>query len=117
MTGGDLRAARKAAHLTQAELAQRIGRGLRTVKYWEGAGDDPIPQVAVPAVEAVLAGRHMSVAPPERLSDQLDQVAERFAADGSVKLAKHLHRLAATHRTMETDDDAEVVPIPVQHDA
>ena len=35
MTGAELRAARKAAKLTQADLAKRIGGSRDTVQYWE----------------------------------------------------------------------------------
>lgn len=35
MTGADLRAARKAAKMTQADLATRIGVSRDTVQYWE----------------------------------------------------------------------------------
>ena len=35
MTGAELRAARKAAKLTQADLAKRIGGSRDTFQYWE----------------------------------------------------------------------------------
>lgn len=35
MTGGELRTHRKAAGLTQAELAKRAGIGRHAVSYWE----------------------------------------------------------------------------------
>ena len=117
MTGAELRAAREAAGITQAQLADRIGRGLRTVNRWENDRDARIPHVAVPAVEAALTGRTASVIPPERLSDQLEAVADGFEADGSAKLAKHLRRLAAAHRAMDGNDDPVVDPLPVSLDA
>ena len=39
MTGAELRAARKAAGLSQTALAQRAGLSRDTVHYWEAKGE------------------------------------------------------------------------------
>ncbi len=53
MTADDLRTRLEAAGVTQMELARRLGVDGRTVRYW--LADRPIPESAVPDIEAALA--------------------------------------------------------------
>ena len=46
MTGDDLRLQRGRLHLTQRELADRVGVGLRTVTTWEALGAQALPGTA-----------------------------------------------------------------------
>ena len=44
MTGAEIRARRRAAHLTQAELAERIGYSRKAVETWEVGRRHPHPR-------------------------------------------------------------------------
>ncbi|WIB25400.1 helix-turn-helix transcriptional regulator [Curtobacterium sp. MCSS17_015] len=44
ITGESLRSAREAAHLTQQQVADRVGVSLRTVGNWERSSDDAVPR-------------------------------------------------------------------------
>jgi DNA-binding transcriptional regulator YiaG len=54
MTGDDLRLQRGRLHLTQRELAARVGVGLRTVTTWEALGSQPLPGTAQGRLESVF---------------------------------------------------------------
>ena len=54
ITGADLRNARKAANLTQVDLAQRAGIGRHAISYWECKAVVPLSRWAVGRMVAVL---------------------------------------------------------------
>lgn len=56
MTGAELATWRKAAGLTQAQLAARIGRGLRAVQSWEASAElRPVIENAIHGLSLHLA--------------------------------------------------------------
>lgn len=54
MTGADLANIRKAAHLTQKELAALVGIGRQAVSYWEGKARVNLRTYALRKIGAVL---------------------------------------------------------------
>src|SRR6478609_7663438 len=54
MTGDELRRQRGRLRLTQRELADRVGVGLRTVTGWEARGPRALPATAEGRLHAVL---------------------------------------------------------------
>lgn len=81
MTGPEIKAARERARLTQAQLAERIGVGLRTVGNWERG--ETVPKNRMAALEALLLPRDTDD-PLREASDAelLAEVARRFAQHG-----------------------------------
>lgn len=79
MTGPEIKAARERAKLTQAQLASRIGVGLRTVGNWERG--ETVPKNRMAALEALLLPNDD---PLRGASDAelLAEVARRFAQHG-----------------------------------
>lgn len=106
MTGDDLRRERTEGGLTQAQLAQRIGRGVRMIRYWE-SGDRQIPIIALPAIAAALRKQPVSMATlgPKRASDLFAETATEWDLEASDRItdgdpagAARAYRLAAKHR-------------------
>src|SRR6478735_6578170 len=66
MTGDELRRQRGRLRLTQRELADRVGVGLRTVTSWEARGPRPLPGAAEGRLTAVVGstdhGPHRALA-------------------------------------------------------
>lgn len=52
MSGSQIKAARERAQLTQQQLAERLGVGLRTVGNWERG--ETVPKNRMAAIEALL---------------------------------------------------------------
>ena len=61
ITGADLRNARKAANLTQVNLAQRAGIGRHAVSYWECKAVVPLRGWAVERMIAVIGADSLKV--------------------------------------------------------
>jgi transcriptional regulator with XRE-family HTH domain len=76
MTGDELRWQRGRLRLTQRQLADRAGVGLRTVTSWEARGSGPLPASAEARLTAIV--RTADDSPPRALSDvsDLDLIAE-----------------------------------------
>jgi hypothetical protein len=70
MTGDELRRQRGRLRLTQRELADRIGVGLRTVTTWEALGSRPLPGTAEGRLTAVFGPP--DAGPPRALSEVSD---------------------------------------------
>lgn len=78
MTGPQIKAARERAHLTQAELATRIGVGLRTIGNWERG--ETVPKNRMAALEALFSDATPS-SPLHRFTDAqiIAELARRAA--------------------------------------
>jgi hypothetical protein len=76
MTGDELRRQRGRLSLTQRELANRVGVGLRTVTSWESLGSRPLPGTAEGRLTAIFGPA--DVGPPRGLSEvsDLELIAE-----------------------------------------
>jgi hypothetical protein len=76
MTGDELRRQRGRLCLTQRELANRVGVGLRTVTSWESLGPRPLPGTAEGRLTAIFG--LADVGPPRGLSEvsDLELIAE-----------------------------------------
>jgi hypothetical protein len=76
MTGDELKRQRGRMRLTQRELADRIGVGLRTVTNWEALGSRPLPGTAEGRLTAVFG--LPDTGPPRALSavSDLELIAE-----------------------------------------
>src|SRR6476469_9402175 len=76
MTGDELNRQRGRMRLTQRELADRIGVGLRTVTTWEALGSRPLPGTAEGRLHAVFG--FPDTGPPRALSEvsDLELIAE-----------------------------------------
>lgn len=119
ITGESLRSAREAAHLTQQQIADRVGVSLRTVGNWERSSDDAVPRKWWSGVRRVLPKADIDVAMklPPKLNLDID--GEDFRADlqSSVRRvfgngplsAKQIEDLAALYDgAAETLDWAEL---------
>lgn len=87
MTGAELAAIRKAAGLSQSELAQRAGVGRHAVSYWECKGQVELRAWAVKRIGNVLLLPDKSAAIRRRASWAERQDA-RHAADLAAMLAR-----------------------------
>ena len=76
MSGDELKRRRGRMRLTQRELADRIGVGLRTVSSWEALGSRPLPGTAEGRLTAVFGPPDTD--PPRALSkvSDLELIAE-----------------------------------------
>lgn len=86
MTGAELSAIRKAAGLSQAELAQRVGIGRHAVSYWECRARVERGAWAVERMARVLALPDAPVAIPVRMPLK-DWHAQEMARQDALKLA------------------------------
>ena len=81
MTGEELRRERGRVRLTQRQLADRVGVGLRTITTWESRGSRPIPGTAEGRLALVLGPRD---AGPMRMlvdfsdADLIEELAKRL---------------------------------------
>ena len=81
MTGEELRRERGRVRLTQRQLADRVGVGLRTITTWESRGSRPIPGTAEGRLALVLGSGHDG---PMRMltdfsdADLIEELAQRI---------------------------------------
>jgi hypothetical protein len=99
MTGEELRRERGRVRLTQRQLADRVGVGLRTITTWESRGSRPIPGTAEGRLTLVLGPRDDG--PKGTLADFSD-------ADLIEELA---HRLGLTTIRVTNDSSRGVRPL------
>jgi transcriptional regulator with XRE-family HTH domain len=83
-SGERLKALRKAAGLTQCELAERIGVIHSNINYWESGGSLPRSDVLIPLAEALATTveQLLGKAPPKRAKPaggNLGKLFERIA--------------------------------------
>jgi len=94
MTGDDLRLQRGRLHLTQRELADRVGVGLRTVTTWEALGAQPLPGTAQGRLEAVFgAADGTGIRSLAEVSD-LELIAELARRLSVTRIREHADQLA-----------------------
>lgn len=85
MTGAELRAARRAAKITQADLAKRIGVSRDTVQYWE----------AKPQIARRSAGERMAEALGLRINWQYNARAGGWGVSWTEKMDAEAEALFA----------------------
>ena len=86
MTGDELRWQRGRLRLTQRELADRVGVGLRTVTTWEAFGSRRLPGTAEGRLTAILGPA--DAGPPRALAEVSDleliaELARRLSLPGA----------------------------------
>ena len=110
--GEKLRVARKALHITRAELAQMAGVSLRSVAYYELENKMPKQRATVEALAKALG-----VSPDELMDETADFVIrarETYGAQGAreaQKLVGRIKSLAAGGTLSEKDMDAMMLAI------
>lgn len=72
MTGPEIKAARERAHMTQQELAEKVGVGLRTVGNWERG--ESVPKNRMAAIERLF--QEPADEDPLRASSEIQLLAE-----------------------------------------
>lgn len=98
MTGAELAAIRKAAGLSQTELAQRVGIGRHAVSYWENKPEVDAWAHAVKRIAEVLdLSEIMEKAEAQRRAWWADWDA-RIEAEDRAREAAMLSTIAAAHR-------------------
>ena len=94
MTGDDLRLQRGRLHLTQRELADRVGVGLRTVTTWEALGAQRLPGTAQGRLEAVFGATDgTGIRSLAEVSD-LELIAELARRLNATRIREHSDQLA-----------------------
>jgi transcriptional regulator with XRE-family HTH domain len=102
MTGDDLRLQRGRLHLTQRELADRVGVGLRTVTTWEALGSHPLPGTAQGRLEAVFGATDgTGIRSLAEVSD-LELIAELARRLSATRIRQHADQLAEVSHLIST---------------
>jgi transcriptional regulator with XRE-family HTH domain len=83
MTPADLKSARKALGLTQAEMGEAVGRDRKTINRYE-LGKLPTPQVVWVAITSLIRDRQFELA---EIRDRINQSQGRIGATHSEKRA------------------------------
>jgi transcriptional regulator with XRE-family HTH domain len=94
MTGDDLRLQRGRLHLTQRELADRVGVGLRTVTTWEALGAQPLPGTAQGRLEAVFGAADGAGIRSLAEASDLELIAELARRLSAPRIREHTDQLA-----------------------
>jgi len=111
MTGDDLRLQRGRLHLTQRELADRVGVGLRTVTTWEALGAQPLPGTAQGRLEAVFGATDGTGSRSLAEVSDLDLIAELARRLSASRIRQHADQLAeVSHLISKRDPHTLRVP-------
>jgi transcriptional regulator with XRE-family HTH domain len=108
MTGDQLRMQRGRLRLTQRELANRIGVGLRTVTTWEALGARPVPGTAEGRLTAIFGAPDAGLRPALSDVSDLELITELTRRLGLPRVGTHPYPAA---------DAAADIPSPAHQSA
>ena len=111
MTGDELRLQRGRLHLTQRELADRVGVGLRTVTTWEALGPRPLPGTAQGRLESLFGAADGSAIRSLAEVSDLELIAELSRRLGAARAREKSERLADV-RHLISNHPAHTLAVP-----